>query len=129
MKSLGFIFITASVSANFIENLNDTLEFYYNKKVNETVGERQLALRTGGQPGFPKLDYGCYCQHISKRGIFQQSEPPTNRATGATNGLDSIDALCKQVINGWACLAASGCDLETQSFQQPSFFGFRYSVF
>jgi len=128
MNKIGqVLLLTAAtgVTADFQENLQGTMDFYYEKKLNETSTGRSQALRSGG-PGFPKLEYGCYCRHISKRGIFKQDEAPTNRATGATNGLDPIDALCKQVINGWACLASAGCDLEAQTFQQPSFFGFRY---
>ena len=130
MKSLNFsaLLLASVASAGFIENLNDTLKFYYEKKINETASERPMTLRAGGKPGFPKLDYGCYCKHISRRGIFQANEPPSHKATGPTNGLDAIDAICKTVMNGWACLASSGCDLETQTFVQPSFFGFRYKL-
>ena len=71
----------------------------------------------------PKYDYGCYCRYITEKSLFQPNSSPGTEVVGGS-GVDKIDKLCKKLMNGWACLAEEGCDIENLRYTSPGFFGF-----
>ena len=61
-----------------------------------------------------RVDYGCFCRNLVRYG----SSVPINRVTQLGHPIDEVDKLCKLLINGWACLQASGVDL-SMTYQSP----------
>jgi len=112
---LTFIF-TQTIFAN-TETL-DTVVNSYLKSKTENFGN-SLGRSALGQSFLSTDGYGCFCRQINDNS-FKMNEAPARTVIG--HSLDPFDEICKTLVNGWSCLSAEGCDLNSQNYTTPNFF-------
>jgi len=64
---------------------------------------------TSPAPDLATIDYGCFCRDLGR--ITPDKNIPINWSSHIGHPVNKIDGLCKLLLDGWACLKASGVDL------------------
>ena len=116
IQFLVFLIATPTTLAN-TKTLDNVVNSYLRSKT-ESFGN-SLGRSALGQSFLSTDGYGCFCRQINDNS-FKINQAPDKSVIG--HSLDPFDEICKRLVNGWSCLSAEGCDLNSQNYTSPNFF-------